>query len=229
MNHAKQPDREFSLLLDSPHAYRAHKNGVARARADGVAVQEAGRRGDLSADELAGALGVFRGARRAARGASRMAKRAGGVALQAHPLALSARAARFAGRGLAAATAPIRRRIFRAFFGKLTERRARLISWNARGSLRPNVAETRAARAWAIRYVKRRGILGKLVGTSLSGDTLGEPVTTALVTASIPVLVDLARRALRAAESQGAPADPRAVPPAPLAALEPPPQQRDSD
>jgi hypothetical protein len=57
--------------------------------------------------------------------------------------------------------------------------------------------------------VKRRGLLGKLVGAALSGDSVGEPVTTAVVTASIPVLVELARRALRAAESQGAPADPR--------------------
>jgi hypothetical protein len=46
------------------------------------------------------------------------------------------------------------------------------------------------------------------VGTVLSGEVGGEPATTALVTASIPVILELARRALKAAESQGAPSDP---------------------
>src|SRR4051794_19920492 len=69
-----------------------------------------------------------------------------------------------------------------------------------------------------IRYVKRRGLLGKLIGAALSGDAIGEPATTALVTASIPVLIELARRALKAAEHEGAPSDPRtAEAPAPPA------------
>ncbi|MDX2087877.1 MAG: hypothetical protein SFX73_08505 [Kofleriaceae bacterium] len=110
---------------------------------------------------------------------------------------------------MAAATGPVRRRIFRAFFGKLIARRARLLSWRARRSLRPSEAERREARAWAVSYVKRRGILGKIVGGGLSGEVVGEAATTTLVTASIPVIVELARKALRAAESHGAPTDPR--------------------
>jgi hypothetical protein len=65
-----------------------------------------------------------------------------------------------------------------------------------------------------VTYVKRRGLLGKLVGAALSGDVGAEPATAALVTASIPVIIALARRALKAAERQGAPADPREAEPA---------------
>ena len=73
----------------------------------------------------------------------------------------------------------------------------------------PTASEHREAHRWAVRYVKRRGLLGKLVGAALSGDVGAEPATAALVTASIPVILELARRALRVAEREGAPADPR--------------------
>jgi hypothetical protein len=62
--------------------------------------------------------------------------------------------------------------------------------------------EQRQAQSWATAYVRRKGILGKLVGVALSGDIsgpsdlVGEPATAAVITASIPVLIQLARRAL---------------------------------
>jgi hypothetical protein len=165
-------------------------------------------RGYAGGGELAGPL---RAVKRAARGASRGAKRGAKIAVRAHPLALTAVAAKFAGKGLAAATGPLRRRIFKAFFGKLTSRRARLVSWSRRRSLQPNTDEQRAARTWAVAYVKRKGLLGRLVGATLSGDVIGEPATTAALTASIPVLLELARRAPRTAEREGAPSDPHAA------------------
>lgn len=195
-------DARFVLLLEAPAAYDARS----------VAGRGAVTQTPLSSD--AEDIGAFKPLKRATRAIGRAASRTGRLALQANPVALSARTAQFAGRGLALATGPLRRRILRAFFGKLTARRARLLAWQGRRALRPSSDEQRAARTWAVRYVKRRGILGKLVGTALSGDSIGEAATTAIVTASIPVLIELARRALRAAESQGAPADPRAVQPA---------------
>lgn len=153
--------------------------------------------------------GPLRAIKRTARRASRAAGRGAKLAVRAHPLALTATAAKYAGKGLAAATGPIRRRIFRAFFGKLVTRRARLLAWSRRRSSQPTPAENREARGWALAYVKRKGLLGRLVGAALGGDVVGEPVTSAVVTASIPVLVELARRALRAAQREGAPADPR--------------------
>jgi len=38
---------------------------------------------------------------------------------------------------------------------------------------------------------------------------VGEPATAAVITASIPVLIQLARRALKTAEREGAPANPQ--------------------
>jgi hypothetical protein len=127
-------------------------------------------------------------------------------------LALTATAAKYAGKGLAAATGPIRRKIFRAFFGKLVTRRARLLAWSRRRLSQPTPEEDREARAWALAYVKRKGLLGRLVGAALAGDVIGEAATAAALTASIPLLVELARRALRTAEREGAPADPRSEP-----------------
>ena len=58
--------------------------------------------------------------------------------------------------------------------------------------------------------MKRKGVLGKLVGAALGGvATIGEPATTAVITASIPLLIQLARKALKKAEGEGAPADPQ--------------------
>lgn len=159
-------------------------------------------------DPLDDEVGALRMPRRLGR-VSRKISRASRGALRAHPLALTHRAARLAAKGVAAATGPIRRRIFRAFFGKLAARRARLLAWNGRRDLRPNAAESAQARDWAVAYVKRRGWFGRLVGTSLSGASIGEPASAALVTASIPVLIEIARRALRTAEREGAPANPR--------------------
>ncbi len=135
-------------------------------------------------------------------------------AMRADPV--TRRVTKLATKGLAFATGPIRRRIFRGFFRKLISRRARLISWQKRQSLQPTPGEQRQARSWAVAYVRRKGILGKLVGTALSGETtrqadlVGEPATAAVITASIPLLIQLVRRALKTAEREGAPADPQA-------------------
>jgi hypothetical protein len=204
----KRSDSAFTIMLEAPDAYPAHRKGFNRVLATGAPVEEAAATCGLTAAELAGALGVAKRIRRAAKGAGRVATAAGRGAVRVHPLALAATTANAAGRGLARATAPIRRRIFRAFFGKLTERRARLLSWRSRRSLQPTASERASARAWAKQYVRRRGVLGKLVGSALAG----EPASTAVLTASIPVLLEIARRALRAAERQGAPRDPRNEP-----------------
>jgi hypothetical protein len=172
----------------------------------------------LKRDEVGARL---RGLKRVARKGGRFARRGGALALKAEPHVLTARVTKLAakglGKGLAAVTGPVRRRIFRAFFGKLVSRRARLISWQRRRSLRPLPGERRQAQSWATTYVRRKGILGKLVGAALSGDVagrsdlVGEPATAALVAASIPVLIQLARRALKTAEREGAPAEPQAT------------------
>jgi hypothetical protein len=121
------------------------------------------------------------------------------------------KATKLTGRVLAAATGPIRKRIFRAFFGKLTGRRARVLSWQRRRSLKPNAGERQEAQRWASGYVKRKGVLGKLVGAALGGEvTMGDPATAAVITASIPLLIQLAKKALKKAEGEGALADPRA-------------------
>ena len=207
-----ETDVEFAMMLEAPHAYHAREKGFGQALAAGVPPERAAAMCGLTPEEI-GAVGVLRKARRLARSAGRATKRVARTALRMHPLALAAQGAKFAGRGLAAATGPIRRRIFRAFFGKLIGRRARFLSWRRRRDLRPTVADRAEARAWAVRYVKHKGLLGKLVGAALSGDVGAEPATTALVTASIPVILELARRALKAAAHQGAPSDPRTAEP----------------
>lgn len=204
-----ESDPEFSMLLGSPDAYHVHQEQLNRRHGESVPTPSAHLDCAPGADELAGALNIVKRARRAARGAGRLAKSAGREAVKTGPLSLSVRATKLAARGLAAATGPLRRKIFRAFFSKLINRRARFLSWKTRRSLQPTARDVAAARTWAVRYVKRRGLLGRLLGASLSGDRIGEPATTALVTASIPVLIQLARKALRSAERQGAPADPR--------------------
>jgi hypothetical protein len=204
----RDTDAEFGMVLGAPHAYHAQRKGFGEALAAGVPPERAAAMCGLTPEEV-GAFGFLRKAGRAARSAGRLTSRAGHLAIRYHPVALAAQGAKYAGRGLAFATGPIRRRIFRAFFARLIQRRARLLSWGRRRSLHPTALDHAAARAWAIRYVKRRGLLGKLVGAALSGDNVGEPATTALVTASIPVLLELARRALKAAEHEGAPSDPR--------------------
>jgi hypothetical protein len=134
-------------------------------------------------------------------------------AMRADPV--TRRVTKLATKGLALATGPVRRRIFRGFFRKLISRRARLISWQKRRSLQPTAGEQRDARSWAAAYVRSKGVLGKLVGTALSGevtrsaDLVGEPATAAVITASIALLIQLVRRALKTAEREGAPADPQ--------------------
>lgn len=209
---ARNEDAKFDLLVAAPYAYRAHQKGFAAALAHGASPEQAARDCGLCPAEIAGALGVMKKARRKVRGAGNVVAKARRVAQRAHPLALTAAAAKRAGRGLAAATGGLRRKIFRAFFRKLIARRARLVSWQRRGSLAPAPGEMVLAQKWAVRYVKRRGIFGKLVGAALSGEVIGEAATATLVSASIPVLVALAKRALRSAERQGAPVDPRTQP-----------------
>lgn len=172
----------------------------------------------LRGDEVGARL---RGLKRLARKGGRLAKRGAVLSVKAEPTVLTARTTKLAakglGKGLSVVTGPIRRRIFRTFFKKLISRRARLISWQRRRSLRPSPGEQRQAQTWAAAYVRRKGILGKLVGAALSGevagthDVVGEPATAAVIAASIPVLIQLARRALKAAEREGAPADPQQV------------------
>ena len=160
----------------------------------------------LRGDEVGAKLRRLRKFTGKARG---LAKRA----MRADPV--TRRMTKLATKGLAVATGPIRRRIFRTFFRKLISRRARLISWQKRHSLQPTAGEERQARSWAAAYVRRKGILGKLVGTALSGevenqaDLVGEPATAAVITASIPLLLQLVRRALKTAEHEGAPTNPQ--------------------
>lgn len=207
-----ETDVEFGMMLEAPHAYHAQQKGLGEALAAGVPPERAVAMCGLTPEEI-GAIGVLRKARRLARSAGRTTGRLARFTARTHPLALAARGAKLAAHGLAAATGPIRRRIFRAFFGKLIGRRARYLSWQRRGSLQPVPLDLREARGWAIQYVKRHGLLGKLIGTALSGDVGAEPATTALITASIPAIIALARRALKMAESQGAPSDPRSEEP----------------
>jgi hypothetical protein len=191
-------DEDFSLMLTNPEEYATR----AEARLAGAD----------QGDEI-GALSLRRRARALSAAGRRLARRSGGTALnfakRTHPMALASTAARHTARGLAAATGPIRRRIFKAFFGKLALRRARLLAWSSRRSLQPTSAEASQARRWAVAYVKRRGLVGRMLGTVLAGDHIGEPASTTLLTASVPVLLALAKRALQAAERQGAPVDPR--------------------
>ncbi len=200
-------DAAFGMILEAPDAYQAHQKGFARAIAAGVPPARAAAMCGLSRDEV-GAFGGFKKLRRMAnaRTLSRAALRS------ANPIAVARHSAKLVGRGLTMATGPIRRRIFRAFFKKLIDRRARLLSWQRRKGLIPAATDQREARAWALAYVKRSGFLGKIIGATLSGDTIGEPATAAVLATSIPVILELARRALRAAEKQGAPADPRSEP-----------------
>ena len=100
-------DPKFSMFLGSPDAY------------------DTGQSPGTTSPDVAGAFGIIKRAKRAARGAHRIAKRSRGLA---NPAALSIRATKLAARGLATATGPLRRKIFRAFFSKLISRRARLIS-----------------------------------------------------------------------------------------------------
>jgi len=155
--------------------------------------------------------GPFRRLKKVARTGTRLAKRGTKLAvLTANPHAMTMKAAKLTGKVVAAATGPIRKRIFRAFFGKLTGRRARVLSWQRRRSMNPSAGERQEAQRWATGYVKRKGVLGKLVGAALGGEaTIGEPATAAVITASIPLLIQLARKALKKAEGEGAPADPR--------------------
>lgn len=152
--------------------------------------------------------------RKVARTGTRLVKRGTKLAMvTANPHAMTMKATKLTGKALAAATGPIRKRIFRAFFGKLTNRRARALSWRRRRALNPNAGEREEARRWATGYVKRKGVLGKLVGAALGAEvSIGEPATAAAITASIPVLIALARQALKRAEREGAPADPRTAP-----------------
>jgi hypothetical protein len=195
-------DEEFTLMITNPDAYPARLDGLASTA----------ERLNASAVHV-GALGLRRKARQlASRGrrvASKAGRRAFTAARHAHPMALAATTARFTAKGIAAATAPVRRRIFNAFFGKLLQRRARMLAWSRRRTLVPTGADAAEARRWAVAYVKRRGVFGKMLGTALSGDLIGEPASSALMTASVPVLLALAKRALKAAERHGAPADPR--------------------
>src|SRR5262249_34574023 len=148
----------------------------------------------LTAGDLAGAFHPLNRLRRTARRAGRGLARGAKLAARAHPLYLTAQAGNLAAKAAAFATGPIRRRIFRALFKTLIARRARLLAWQRRRQLNPAPAEVTEARRWAAAYVRRKGILGKLISSTLSGDLGAEPVTATLITASIPLLLSLARK-----------------------------------
>lgn len=161
--------------------------------------------GVLESDRLA-EVGALRKLRKVAKRTVRAAARPARSLAKAHPVRLAVRPVKTVVRATGRALAAARRRIFRAFFGKLVSRRARKIAYSQRRSLTPNQAEQREATVWAGRYLRRKGLFGKLVATALVS---GEPASSSLVTASIPLLLSLARRALKTAEREGAPADPR--------------------
>jgi hypothetical protein len=183
-------------------------------------------------EEMGQAIEV--GRRRLGRRMRRGLRRGTSLAIRRHPAAAALRQAKKAGRLAAKATALIRRRIFRTLFRKLIHRRARLLAYQRRRSPKPNAAEQREAQAWTRAYVRRKGITGKLAAGALAAGLGAEPVaTSALLTASIPVLIALARRILKTAEREGAPADPRSAagPPdaAPAPAADGPDELPDTD
>jgi hypothetical protein len=209
MKPSRENDRAFDLMLACPDAYGAKAKGIDRALAAGLPRAQAALLCGLTNDEYAATLGFTKRLKRGVRRAGRGARRGMQAATRASPAALAARGVRAAGRGIGAALASARRRIFRAFFGKLVSRRARLLSYQRRRSLQPDRSELYAAGRWARAYIRRRGRFGRLVAAALAGEVGAEPATSAVLTASIPVLLNLARRALKQAEGEGAPANPR--------------------
>ena len=117
-------------------------------------------------------------------------------------------AASFAARNLRR----VQRKLFNAFFGKLTKRRARYLSAQRRKTLNPSRAEMTEARTWAKRYVRSKGgILGRMVSAVSAG---AEPTTTATAVAvATPVLVALMHKLLGLANKEGAPKIPKIPPP----------------
>lgn len=209
MTSESKGDRSFEMMLRCPAAYGAKAKGFGRAVAAGMTPAQAALICGLSPEEYRASVGVVKRFKRAAKRAGRGVRRGLRQAGRVQSLQAVARGGKSIGKGLARATAGIRRRIFKAFFGKLVNRRARLIAYQRRRRLQPDHAEVQAAGRWAWAYIRHKGRFGRLVAAALAGEVGAEPATSALLTASIPVLLDLARRALRQAEGEGAPADPR--------------------
>lgn len=127
----------------------------------------------------------------------------------------AAAAARFAARNLRR----MQRKLFNAFFGKLTRRRARYLAAQRRRSLQPTRAETAEARKWAKSYVRSKGgVLGRMVVAVSAGHPYpmmgAEPTTTATLTAiATPFLIRLMNKLLGQANKEGAPLNPKIPPP----------------
>jgi hypothetical protein len=209
MTPSPDKDRSFQFMLRSPAIYEAGRKGFARALAAGLPPAQAALICGLSDEEYAATVGFARRLKRGVRRVGRGARKGLRAAVRQNPAGLVARGGRAVGRGVGAGLGRARRRIFRAFFGKLVSRRARFLAYQQRRSLQPTPRETQAANLWARAYIRRKGVLGRLVAAALAGNVGAEPATSALLTASIPVLLNLARRALKRAEGEGAPADPR--------------------
>lgn len=175
----------------------------------------------LAAQRLARLRAVQFARRRAAAARRLAARRASAAKRLAARRALAAKrfaarrakaAARFAARQLRA----VQRKLFNAFFGKLTARRARYLAAQRRRSLHPTRAESAEARAWARSYIRSKGgILGRMVTAVTAGHPMGaEPTTTSAALAiATPVLIRLMNRLLGRANKEGAPENPKMPPP----------------
>lgn len=163
----------------------------------------------LAAKRLA-RLRAVQFARRRAAAARRLAARRATAAKRFAARRAKA-AARFAARQLRA----VQRKLFNAFFGKLTARRARYLAAQRRRSLHPTRAESAEARTWARSYIRSKGgILGRMVTAVTAGHPMGaEPATSAALAIATPVLIRLMNRLLGQANKEGAPKNPKMPPP----------------
>ena len=146
MKPSRDKDRAFDLMLACPDVYGAKAKGVDRALAAGLPPAQAALLCGLSNEEYAATLGFTKRLKRGVQRVGRGARRGLRTAARANPAALAARGVRAAGKGIGAALAMARRRIFRAFFGKLVNRRARLLAYQQRRSLQPNRGRARGGR-----------------------------------------------------------------------------------
>lgn len=156
---------------------------------------------------------VGRGIAKGARATGHVAKKYGVYAVApvvALPLAIGKKLGSFA-------LTPVRHRVER-----LKDRRAKKLAWDRRKSKEPNAAERAEAKAWTKSYLKGHPphgtALALLAGAGpFDADPqvalLGEVVTAATVSASIPILIALMNHILGKANASGdAPAQPGEAP-----------------
>ncbi|MBV8722257.1 MAG: hypothetical protein JO277_08915 [Candidatus Eremiobacteraeota bacterium] len=159
---------------------------------------------------------VGRGVAKGAKATGRVTKKYGKYAVEATNPELAVMAV--AGKKLASwALTPVRHRVQR-----LKDRRAVKLAWDRRKSKTPTDAEKKEARDWTKHYLNRHPphgpALALLAGPSFFGPSaesilLGEVVTAATVSASVPVLIALMNHLLGKAHASGeAPANPGEAP-----------------